>query len=115
MNDIAGRRSGCPSAGSGESDLRRLFIGHFAIMFPHVNTERIFVLARRPDFARYLHDARLRRGLSVAEVAEQVGVSGPCVYYWEMGRTRPRDANLTALCRALRLPVRATREMAAAG
>jgi hypothetical protein len=51
----------------------------------------------------------------VAEVAEQVGVSGPCVYYWEMGRTRPRDANLTALCRALRLPIRATREMAAAG
>ena len=75
----------------------------------------MFVLARKPSFSSYLRDARLKRGLSVAEVAEQVGVSGPCVYYWEMGRTRPRDANLSALCRTLRLPIRATREMAAAG
>ena len=70
-------------------------------------------LARKPNFARYLRDARIKRRLSVAEVAEQVGVSGPCVYYWEMGRTRPRDANLTALCKTLRLPIRATREIAA--
>jgi transcriptional regulator with XRE-family HTH domain len=72
-------------------------------------------MPRKPNFARYLRDARIKRRLSVTEVAEQVGVSGPCVYYWEMGRTTPRDANLTALCRTLKLPVRATREMAAAG
>ena len=75
----------------------------------------MIALARKPSFSRYLRDARIKLGLSVAEVAEQVGVSGPCVYYWEMGRTRPRTANLSALCRTLKLPIRATREMAAAG
>jgi transcriptional regulator with XRE-family HTH domain len=70
-------------------------------------------VAKKPNLSRYLRDARIKRGLSVAEVADQVGVSGPCVYYWEMGRTRPRDANLSALCKTLKLPLRATREMAA--
>jgi transcriptional regulator with XRE-family HTH domain len=55
----------------------------------------------------------VERGLSVAEVAERVGVTAPCVYFWEMGRTRPRDANLVALCKALKLPIKATRELAA--
>jgi hypothetical protein len=31
-----------------------------------------------------------------------------------MGRTRPRAENLKALCKVLKLPVRATREIAAA-
>ena len=35
------------------------------------------------------------------------------VYLWEHDRVRPRDVNLSALCKALKLPVRATREMAA--
>jgi transcriptional regulator with XRE-family HTH domain len=70
-------------------------------------------VAKKPNLSCYLRDARIKRGLSVAEVADQVGVSGPCVYYWEMGRTRPRDANLSALCKTLKLPIRATREMAA--
>jgi transcriptional regulator with XRE-family HTH domain len=69
-------------------------------------------LARKPTLSRYLKEARVRRGLSVAEVAEAVGVTGPCVYFWEMGRTRPREANLSALCKVLKLPVRATREIA---
>jgi transcriptional regulator with XRE-family HTH domain len=76
-------------------------------------TERIGSLARKPNFARHLHDARIGRGLSVATVAEQVGVSTVSVYLWELGRTKPRDANLTALCKVLKLPVRATRAMAA--
>jgi hypothetical protein len=50
------------------------------------------------DFARYLRDTRTKRGLSVAEVAEQVGVSIVSVYVWETDRGRPRDANLSALC-----------------
>jgi ribosome-binding protein aMBF1 (putative translation factor) len=70
-------------------------------------------LPRKPNFARHIRDARIKRGLSVAHVAEQVGVSGPCVYFWETGKTRPRDENLSALCKVLKLPVRATREMAA--
>ena len=32
-------------------------------------------LPRKPNFARYLREARIRRHLTVAEVAEQVGVS----------------------------------------
>ena len=52
--------------------------------------------------------------MSVSEVAERVGVTSPCVYFWEMGRTRPRDANLVALCKTLKLPVRATRDLAEA-
>jgi transcriptional regulator with XRE-family HTH domain len=70
-------------------------------------------LPRKPNLSRLLRDARIKRGLSVAEVAEQVGVTGPCVYFWEAGRTTPRDANLTALCKALKLPVRATKAMVA--
>jgi transcriptional regulator with XRE-family HTH domain len=70
-------------------------------------------LPQKPNFARFLRDARIKRGLSVAEVAEQVGVSPSSIYFWETDRVRPRDANLTALCKALKLPIRATREMAA--
>lgn len=71
-------------------------------------------LARKPAFHRYLHDARVSRGVSVSELAERVGVTSACVYFWEMGRTRPRDANLVALCKALKLPIRQTRELAEA-
>lgn len=70
-------------------------------------------MPRKPSFAQYLRDARLRRGYSVAELAEEIGVSQSSIYFWETDRVRPRDVNLTELCRALRLPVRRTREMAA--
>jgi transcriptional regulator with XRE-family HTH domain len=70
-------------------------------------------LPRKPNFARYLRDARIKRGLSVAEVADEVGVSQTSIYFWETNHCRPRDANLSALCKALRLPIRATREIAA--
>ena len=80
---------------------------------PDRKFERIRKLPRKPNFARYLRDARTKRGLSVAEVAKQVGVSASSVYFWETDRVRPRDANLSALCKILKLPIRATREMAA--
>ena len=70
-------------------------------------------MPRKPSLSRYLQDARLRRGLSVAEVAEQVGVSTASIYFWETDRARPRDANLSALCRVLRLPIKATKVLAA--
>jgi transcriptional regulator with XRE-family HTH domain len=72
-------------------------------------------LARKPSFSRHLRDARIKRGLSVFEVAEQAGVSAPSIYGRESDRTRPRDANLSALCKVLKLPIKATREMAVAG
>ncbi len=71
-------------------------------------------MAKKPSLSAHLRDARLKRGLSVAEVAEGAGVSAASIYMWETGKTRPRDANLTALCKALKLPIRATKEMAAA-
>jgi DNA-binding XRE family transcriptional regulator len=76
---------------------------------------RITALPRKASFGRHLRDARVKRGLTVADVAEQVGVSRVSIYVWETDRARPRDANLSALCKVLKLPVRATREMAAAG
>ena len=70
-------------------------------------------LPRKVSFARQLRDARVRRGLSVAEVAEQIGVSQASIYFWETDHCRPRDANLSALCKVLGLPIRATKAMAA--
>jgi len=46
--------------------------------------------------------------MTVAEVAANVGVSPVSIYYWESGRVRPRDRNLSLLCKVLRLPVRET-------
>jgi transcriptional regulator with XRE-family HTH domain len=71
-------------------------------------------LPRKTSFGRHLRDARIKRSLSVVEVARQAGVSIASVYVWETDRGRSRDANLSALCKVLKLPIRATREMAAA-
>jgi len=71
-------------------------------------------LASKISFGRHVKNARLDRGLSIADVAGRVGVSVGCIYLWEADRTRPRDENLVALCKALKLSVAATREMAAA-
>ena len=99
---------------SSDGFMRFLILSCCGPMFPTANSERIGKLARKPNFAHYLRDARIKRRLSVAEVAEQVGVSTASIYFWETDHVRPRDANLSALCKVLKLPVRATREMAAA-
>jgi DNA-binding XRE family transcriptional regulator len=52
--------------------------------------------------------------LSAPEVAEQIGVSPASIYFWETDHCRPRAANLAALCKVLKLPIRATRAMAEA-
>jgi DNA-binding XRE family transcriptional regulator len=70
-------------------------------------------LPRKLPFADLLRSTRLQRGLSVSEVADRVGVSTSAVYFWESDRVRPRDENLSALCKVLKLPIRATRELAA--
>lgn len=70
-------------------------------------------MPRKPSFSKLIRDARLRRGLTAADVAEQIGVSQSSIYFWESDRVRPRDENLTALCKVLKLPIRATRESAA--
>jgi hypothetical protein len=48
----------------------------------------------------------MKRGVSVVEVAESIGVSIASIYLWETDRGR-------ALCKVLKLPVRATRELVA--
>jgi DNA-binding XRE family transcriptional regulator len=70
-------------------------------------------LPRKPSLSRHLRNVRIERGLTQAEVARQVGVTGPCVYFWETGKTRPQGQNFSALCKALKLPIRATKAMAA--
>jgi transcriptional regulator with XRE-family HTH domain len=70
-------------------------------------------LPRQPSLSRYLRDARIKRGLSVVDVAEQVGVSTASIYFWETDHCRPRAENLSALCKVLKLPVRATKALAA--
>lgn len=71
-------------------------------------------MPRKPSFSRYVRNARIERGLSVAAVAEQVGVCAQSIYFWERDHCRPTDENLSALCKVLKLPVRATKAMAAA-
>jgi transcriptional regulator with XRE-family HTH domain len=70
-------------------------------------------LPRKLNFPQFLRDARVGRGLTVAEVAEHAGVSVASIYLWKTGKAHPKDANLSALCKALKLPVRATKAMAA--
>jgi DNA-binding XRE family transcriptional regulator len=94
------------------SHLGCLSSDHPAIKVSQPGTRR-GSLPRKPNFARYLRDARIKRRLSVAEVAEQVGVSTASIYFWERDHCRPREENLSALCKVLKLPVKATREMAA--
>lgn len=70
--------------------------------------DRRIKLARTKSLSRQIRLARATRGMSVAQVAENVGVTPVSIYYWESGRVRPRDRNLSQLCKVLRLPVRET-------
>ena len=69
--------------------------------------------ARKSALATTISNARRNRSLTAREVAEQIGVTQAAVYFWESDRCRPTPDNLTALCKVLRLPVRATRKLAA--
>lgn len=69
-------------------------------------------MARPKSLSKQLRAARVNRGLSVVEAANQIGVSPASIYFWESGRVRPRAANLSALCKVLKLSVRATRQLA---
>ena len=71
-------------------------------------------MPRKPSLSQSIREARMKRGLSVAYVAEQVGVTATSVYFWETDYCRPRTQHLKSLCKVLKLPVRATQELAAA-
>jgi DNA-binding XRE family transcriptional regulator len=68
----------------------------------------VTTLARTKSLSKQIRQAREGKGFTVAELADRLGVSQVSIYYWESGRVRPRDTNLTALCKALKMPVRET-------
>ena len=70
-------------------------------------------MPRKTSFGTYLRKARLKQKLRVRDVAAQMDVGDAAIYRWETDNRRPKDANLTALCKVLKLPVRATKAMAA--
>lgn len=58
----------------------------------------------RKDFAARLHALREKAGLSVAELAEAVGLSRQAVYAHESGDSRPTWANVQAYAEVLGVP-----------
>ena len=70
-------------------------------------------MAKKISLHNLLHDTRVRKGLSVQELSSQIGVTINAVYAWETGRSRPRENNLKAICRVLKLPIRSTLELIA--
>ena len=70
-------------------------------------------MAKRLTLSQQLRDAGTKRRISVADLAATIGVTTPAVYHWENGVNQPRPDHLHALCKALKLPIRATRELAA--
>ena len=70
-------------------------------------------MAKKQSLSGVLREARLQRGLTLQDVGEAVGVTGSAVSHWEAGANQPRNDNLTAICKVLRLPIRAIREIVA--
>ena len=61
-------------------------------------------MARTRSLSKQIRQAREGKGFTVAQLADRLGVSQVSIYYWESGRVRPRDTNLAALCKALKMP-----------
>ena len=53
------------------------------------------------DFGHRLQRLRKQRGMTLAQVAEQLGVSKPTVWAWEQGRSRPVGNRIDPLAEAL--------------
>ena len=53
------------------------------------------------DFGHRLQRLRKTRGMTLAQVAEQLGVSKPTVWAWEQGRSRPVGNRIDPLAEAL--------------
>jgi len=52
-------------------------------------------------FGKRLEQLRKQRGMTLAQVADQLGVSKPTVWAWEKGKARPVEERLPALAEAL--------------
>lgn len=53
------------------------------------------------SFGMRLHRLRMERGLTLSQLAAELGVSKPTVWAWEQGKARPIDNRIEALARAL--------------
>lgn len=53
------------------------------------------------DFGERIHRLRVERGMSLADVADRLGVSKPTVWAWEHGKSRPVERRLPDLASAL--------------
>jgi transcriptional regulator with XRE-family HTH domain len=67
---------------------------------------------RKPTFGSYIRNARKKQKLRVRDVAARMDISDAAIYRWETDSRRPNDANLNALCKVLKLPIKAVKEMA---
>lgn len=56
------------------------------------------------SFGGRLQRLRKERGLTLAQLAEQLGVSKPTVWAWEQGKARPVEGRMEALAQALDVP-----------
>jgi transcriptional regulator with XRE-family HTH domain len=54
-------------------------------------------------FATRLHRLRKARGMTLAAIAEELGVSKPTVWAWEQGRAKPTAGHMSALAQAFGL------------
>ena len=68
-------------------------------------------MPREVTFGSYIRNARQKQKLRVRDVAALMDVSDAIIYRWETDQRRPTDANLSALCKVLNLPIKAMREM----
>jgi transcriptional regulator with XRE-family HTH domain len=60
--------------------------------------------AAGPSFGSRLQRLRKERGLTLSQLAAQLGVSKPTVWAWEQGKARPVEGRMEALAQALHVP-----------
>lgn len=66
-----------------------------------VRVPRTALTALDGDFGHRLQRLRKQRGMTLAQVAERLGVSKPTVWAWEQGRSRPVGNRIDPLAEAL--------------
>jgi transcriptional regulator with XRE-family HTH domain len=76
-----------------------------SVTTPVHEEESVPVAPQGSNFAANLKRLRMANGLSQADVAERLGVSGPSISGWEKGRARPKEDRLADLANLLGVPV----------
>ena len=72
-----------------------------SVAVPEGNVSRSALVGLGDDFGHRLQRLRKQRGLTLAQVAERLGVSKPTVWAWEQGRSRPVGNRIDPLVEAL--------------